>query len=270
MMLRFLFAAFVLVWTTASQACVPMQPCRIGERGEYRVSPPPGWDGRTPIGAFFFIHGHRASASEMMEYQELSDAVHKLGFILVAPQGLGDSWGTPGSPGEGKRDEAAFINAVAGDLEKRFPIDRGRLVASGFSQGSAVVWEIACHGDGRFAAFLPVAGVWWQPMPKTCTAPPRPLLHIHGLADPVMPIGGRSLRERWKQGDVSIAVATMRGYNQCRPAGSRSEQRGELACVFETDCASGRPVALCLHPGDHHTNPAWFLQVKDWLDAALK
>ena len=269
MLLRFVLLALAIFCGSPAQACNAFELCRIGDIGEYRVSPPPGWDGRTPIGTFFFIHGHRASASEMMEYQELSEAVHKLGFMLVAPQGLGDSWGTPGSPGEGKRDEVAFINAVVDDLEKRFPIDRGRLVASGFSQGSAVVWEIACHGDGRFAAFLPVAGVWWHPMPKTCTAPPRPLLHIHGLADPVMPMGGRTLRT-WKQGDVAVAMETMRGYNQCRQAGTRSEQRGELSCTFETDCASRAPVALCLHPGDHHTNPVWFMQVKDWLDAALK
>jgi len=269
MHLRLLFLAMALAWCSPSQACGPMQPCQIGERGEYRVYPPPGWDGRTPIGAFVFIHGHRSSASEMLNYKELTDAVHALGFMLVAPQGLGESWGTPGSPGEGKRDEVAFINAVIDDLEKSFPIDRKRLVASGFSQGSAVVWEIACKGDGRFAAFLPIAGVWWQPMPKTCTAPPRPLLHIHGIADSVMPIGGRSLRDRWKQGDVSIAVATMRVYNGCLPGASRHEQRGELTCAFETACESRKPVALCLHPGDHHTNPAWFMQVKDWLEAVL-
>jgi polyhydroxybutyrate depolymerase len=270
MVRRFVLLVLALLYGSPSQACNAFGPCRVGDIGEYRVSPPPGWDGRMPIGAFFFMHGHRSSASEMLDYKELSDVVHQLGFMLVAPQGLGDSWGTPGSPGEGKRDEVAFINAVIGDLEKNFPIDRKRIVASGFSQGSAVVWEIACKGDGRFAAFLPIAGVWWQPMPTACTAPPRPMLHIHGTADRVMPMGGRNLGGRFQQGDVSIAVATMRVNNACRPGSSRHEQRGELTCAFETDCASGKPVALCLHPGDHHTNPAWFMQVKDWLEAALK
>jgi polyhydroxybutyrate depolymerase len=265
-----LAAAFAAVlWWNPASACTPMQPCRFGDNAEYRVYPPPGWDGKAPIGAFVFVHGHRATAAEIVNYKELSDAVHGMGFMLVAPQGLGDSWSTPGSPGEGRRDELAFMAAMLDDLEKQFPIDRSRLVASGFSQGASVVWEVACKGDGRFAAFMPVAGVWWQPMPKECTAPKRPLLHIHGINDPVMPMGGRNLRDRWKQGDVAAALATMRVTNSCEIGKSRREQRGELTCVFEDGCASGKPVALCLHQGDHHTNPVWFTQVTDWLSTVL-
>jgi polyhydroxybutyrate depolymerase len=270
MLVRVLAVLVALFSWSAAFACDPMQACRFGDGGEYRVYPPAGWDGKTAVGAFVFVHGHRSSAAEMINYKELSEAVHALGFMLVAPQGLGDSWSTPGSPGDGRRDELAFMAAMLDDLEKRFPIDRARLVASGFSQGASVVWEIACKGDGRFAAFLPVAGVWWQPMPTACPAPPRPMLHIHGINDPVMPMGGRNLRDRWKQGDVSIAVATMRVVNGCQIDGKRrSDQRGNLTCMFEDGCSSGKPVALCLHPGDHHTNPVWFMQVADWLKAVL-
>jgi polyhydroxybutyrate depolymerase len=250
-------------------ACAPMEPCRFGEGGEYRVYPPPGWNGVTPVGAFVFVHGHRSSAAEMIAYRELADAVHALGFLLVAPQGLGDSWSTPGSPSEGRRNEIVFMGTLLDDLERRFPVDRQRLIASGFSQGASVVWEIACRGDGRFAAFLPIAGVWWQPMPQDCSAPPRPLLHIHGTADPVMPLAGRHLANRWRQGVVREAFATLQRVNTCRSEPTRQEQRGGLACDFHDDCGSGQRLALCLHGGDHHTNPAWFLSVRDWLNAVL-
>ncbi len=250
------------------QPCAPATPCQAGDSGEYRVVPPPGWSGQSPIGAFVFIHGHRASAEEMVGYRDLLAAVHALGFMLVAPQGLGDSWSTKGSPGEGRRDEVRFIGEVMEDLARRFPIDTRRLVVSGFSQGASVTWEIACRGDGRFRAFLPIAGVWWRPMPTECPAPRRPLLHIHGISDPVMPMEGRSLRDRWRQGDVREAFATMRRLNACEAAPAR-EQRGELDCSFDTACGSRKPLALCLHPGDHHTNPAWFLTVRDWLERAL-
>ncbi len=269
MVIRLFLLLLALVLSEATLACAPMEPCRFGDNAEYRVYPPPGWDGQQPLGAFVFIHGHRATATDIVNYKELVAAVHGLGFMLVAPQGLGDSWSTPGSPGEGKRDELRTMAAMLDDLEQRFPINRSRLVASGFSQGASVVWEIACKGDGRFAAFLPIAGVWWQPMPVECSAPRRPLLHIHGTNDPVMPMGGRNLRDRWKQGDVPIAIATMRANNGCEPGRSRREQRGELVCVFEEGCHSGKPVALCLHQGDHHTNPVWFSLVRDWLEGVL-
>jgi polyhydroxybutyrate depolymerase len=267
--LRLFALLTMLLPPAAAVACAPIEPCRF-EAGEYRVLPPPDWDGKTPVGAFVFVHGHRSNAAEIMAYAELTAAVHGLGFMLVAPQGLGDSWSTPGSPGEGRRDEVRFIGAVLDDLQQRFPIDRARLVASGFSQGASVVWEIACKGDGRFQAFVPVAGVWWRPMPQTCPAPPRAMLHIHGAADPVMPLVGRNLRDRWRQGDVMEAVATIRGLNGCPAEAAAREQRGELACVFDRACASARQIAHCLHPGDHHVNPAWFVQMRDWLEAALR
>lgn len=267
--MRFLLGLAAILLAQGASACMSSEPCVVGDIGEYRVLPPPGWDGRTPIGAFVFIHGHRASASEMLDYKELVSAVHAMGFMLVAPQGLNDSWSTKGSPGDGRRDEVAFVARVLDDLQRRFPIDASRLVASGFSQGASVTWEIACRGDGRFSAFMPIAGVWWRPMPTDCPAPPRPLLHIHGLADAVMPMGGRNLRDQWRQGDVREAYATMRRVHACAPAPARTAKRGELDCAFDDDCGRGGPVAICLHPGDHHTDPAWFRDVKDWLDAAL-
>jgi len=264
-----LFLILAAVAPDRAIACSATDACRVGEAGEYRVAPPPAWDGRTPIGAFVFIHGHRASAAEMMEYKGLVAAVHALGFMLVAPQGLSDSWSTTGSPGDGRRDEVAFVGSVLDDLARRFPIDGSRLVASGFSQGASVAWEIACRGDGRIRAFMPIAGVWWRPMPTDCPATPRPLLHIHGTADAVMPMTGRTLRGSWRQGDVREAFATMRRIHACPAVPARQAKRGELDCAFDDGCGRGGPVALCLHPGDHHTDPAWFTDVKDWLETAL-
>jgi polyhydroxybutyrate depolymerase len=234
LMLRFLlFLIGVLGSAVPALACIPSEPCRIGAEAFYLVSPPPEWDGKKPIGAFVFIHGHKATAAEMIGYRELVDAVHAQGFMLVAPQGLGDSWSTPGSPGDGRRNEVSFIASIMDDLAKRFPVDQKRTVASGFSQGASVVWEIACHGDGRFQAFLPIAGVWWQPMPKECKAPPRPLLH------------------------------------GCPAIPTRTEARGPLTCEIFSGCLSNKPVALCLHGGDHHTNPRWVTDVTDWLNSAI-
>jgi polyhydroxybutyrate depolymerase len=250
-------------------ACGQDTLCRLGDTAEYRVFPPPTWDGRKPIGAFLFFHGHRASAQEMIAYRELTEAVHALGFLFVAPQGLGDSWSTPGSPGEGRRDELVYTQALLDDLTRRYPVDARRIVASGFSQGASVVWELACKGDARFSAFLPVAGVWWQPMPKNCTAPLKPLLHIHGTADPVMPMTGRALRDRWRQGDVREAFRTLQSLHACPVETSSSQRRGPMQCETAEPCTSGKSLVLCLHNGDHHTNPAWFMEIKDWLKAQL-
>jgi polyhydroxybutyrate depolymerase len=265
-----LTACLVLVKPAEAQACAAGEICRFSGNAEYRVSPPPNWDGKAKIGALIFVHGHRSSAAEMIAYKELVDAAHALGLMLVAPQGQGDSWSTPGSPGEGRRDELAYISGLLDDLAKRFPLDQKRIVGSGFSQGASVIWEIACKGDGRFSAFIPVAGVWWQPMPKSCTAPPRPMLHIHGTADNVMPLKGRNLRDRWQQGDVLQAFATMREVHQCPRDAALPTPLGPMSCSFENRCGSGKKIALCMHPGDHHMNPSWLMEAKAWLAGVLQ
>lgn len=274
--LQLRFAGLVAMLALAVAAVAPAHacggdvPCRIAG-GAYRYALPPGAETGKAVGAFVFFHGHRSSAAEMMAYRDLVEAVHALGFAFVAADGIGESWSTPGSPGEGRRDEAAFVAALLDDLPGRFTLDPARLVASGFSQGASLVWDIACRGDGRFRAFMPIAGVWWRPMPETCTAPARPLLHIHGEADPVMPLAGRSLRDgRWRQGDVREAFATLLRHNRCDRSPSTPSVDGALTCRTWAGCAHGAGQALCLHPGDHHTDPRWLKASAGWLGKALE
>jgi polyhydroxybutyrate depolymerase len=267
-------AMLLTIVSAPALACGGGGPCSVPPSathsgGEYRARPPQGWDGRRPLPALVFIHGHRSGAAEMMAYGDLAATADALGFLLIAPQGLDGSWSTPGSPSDGRRDEIAFVGAALDAAADRYPIDRDRVVASGFSQGASVVWEIACRGDGRFQAFVPVAGVWWRPMPTECPAPPRPVLHIHGTEDPVMPMAGRNLRDRWRQGDVMQAMATLRRINGCSVSAERTEQRGVLACTFDEGCTSGKSVALCLHPGDHHIDPRWLIAIRDWIERVL-
>ena len=42
----------------------------------------------------------------------------------------------------------------------------------------------------------PVAGAYWEPLPETCPSGPMSLRHVHGLADPTVPMKGRSFQQR--------------------------------------------------------------------------
>ena len=76
-------------------------------------------------------------------------------------------------------------------------------------------WHVACFMGGDFAAFAPVAGAFWRPHPEACTGGPVRLLHLHGLADTVVPLEGRPIGDRWHQGDVFEAMAQLRGVDGC-------------------------------------------------------
>ena len=59
----------------------------------------------------------------------------RLGVLLIAPHGEGETWSFPGSPGR-FRDEFELVRDVLDDVGKRFPVDARRLVASGFSRAA--------------------------------------------------------------------------------------------------------------------------------------
>jgi polyhydroxybutyrate depolymerase len=283
-MLRLALTLVIMFCGASAQpayACGASSACAV-DGGEYRFLVPhvlpSGQSSLASVnvptpGLLIFIHGHRSSAAEMLAYSELVEAARALNLVLVAPQGRGDTWSTPGAPGSGSsgqnRDEVSFIRRVLDDLGRRVTYDPRRVVLSGFSQGASVVWHVACAGEPRVGLYMPIAGVWWQPMPHTCAGPPVKLLHIHGMADGVMPMAGRRLRDTWQQGDVKEAIRRMSAHNQCNGV-SVTEVSVPLTCTLASSCAKGASLSLCLHEGDHHTDPRWFVLLRNQIGRALQ
>ena len=82
------------------------------------------------------------------------------------------------------------MDAVRADMLQRWPVDTKRLLVSGFSIGGTMAWDLACYRGGDYTAFAPVSGAFWDPLPERCTTPVN-LLHTHGTADDVVPMGGQ-------------------------------------------------------------------------------
>lgn len=258
--------------SAASPSCDPDGRC-IVEAGYYRAYPPKGWDGRSPLPLVIHFHGYRESAADILARDDLRAFADRRGVLLVAPQGEGDTWSHPGSPAR-FRDEFRFMGAVMADLARRFPLDQRRILVSGFSQGAAMVWNLACEGAARgvprATAYLAIAGTFWTPQPETCPDGAQVLLHIHGLADRTVPLEGRPIRNgAFRQGDVFRALGMMRAANGCDPGNARTERRGALACEVLTGCTSGRGLDLCLHPGGHDFDPGWLDLGWDFLGKKL-
>lgn len=240
---------------TAS-ACSRDTDCTVAG-GTYRIVVPEGVMQEGPRPAILYFHGYRESAADIVAREDIRALSMQEQVILVVPQGEGKTWSHPGSPAS-LRDEFVFAEAVMKDALARFPIDGRRVLVAGFSQGAAMVWNLRCHRSERFAAFLAIAGTFWLPQPDGCTATPRPLMHIHGLSDRTVPLGGRAIRDgAFHQGDVPRAIAMLRAGGQCRSAGVRRVTEGALTCEQDSDCRGGGGVAFCLHPGGHDFDPDW-------------
>lgn len=274
---RRLAGALVLALITIAtpgmaSACPGEAPCTL-PGGSYRLRLPAGWDGSRPLPVLVFLHGYRGSADEVAADEGLTAELDRRGTALIAPQGAaaerrGASWSFPGKAETG-RDDIAFIESVVEDAGRRIPIDRGRLVASGFSVGGSMTWYLACQGHGMFRAYAPVAGAFWVPEPTDCPAGPQALRHVHGLADATVPMTGRAVGgpgRTYRQGDVMRSFATWKQVDGCPAAPSRMDEEMGLACETwdAAACRSGLPLVLCLHKGEHEIEGRWIGAALDW------
>lgn len=249
-------------------ACDDRTPCRIAN-GKYLVRTPKGWDGATPLPTVFFFHGYRSSAREIMDDADLAREMSEAGALLVTPDGLNRSWSIPGRLAHG-RDDIAFVRSAVADVERRFPVDKRRLLASGFSAGGFLVWTVACNAGDLFAAYAPVAGAFLDPIPGDCPSGPVSVRHIHGVKDDMVPMHGRWIAGgQVKQGDLETSIARLRALNGCPDAPTSIAQQGELTCRAwsASACSTGKEVVLCLHGDGHKVEAGWISDSLRWLSA---
>ena len=239
----------IYLTSTPVSACGPDSDCVIGDRF-YRIRMPESHNGSTHIGAIIFAHGYRGSAQSVMRNESLAKVASRLGVALVAVKSSGDDWSIPGAPSGSQvagADELAYFDAVRADMTSRFPIDADRLMVTGFSAGGMMVWNLICHRSGDFAAFAPIAGTFWEPVPKSCEGPTANIVHLHGTADRIVPLEGRPIQDT-KQGAVREALSMY-----ARFGGFVSGDRRTLAGLDCQDwgASSGALMRFCTFEGGH-------------------
>ncbi len=242
-------AIVMLLASGSAAACGQDSDCTLGERS-YRIYLPDGLEKEKGLGAIVFAHGYRGTAVGVMENQSLTGLADRLGVALIAVKSRYDDWSIPGVPNEGakpKSDELAYFDAVLADATARFPIDPERIVASGFSAGGMMVWNLTCHRSDSFSGFVPIAGTFWRPIPKSCDTPPANVIHLHGDSDKIVPLAGRKVADA-HQGDVGRVLEMYGLYGGYGPALVR--QDGALTCQ-ERRNPEGRILDFCLFPGGH-------------------
>lgn len=142
------------------------------------------------------FHGAGANAREQQKYTRMDVVAAREGFLVVYPSGTGPvkdrflTWNAGaccGSAQAAQVDDIAFVRALLEDLEKRIAYDRGRVYATGLSNGAMLSYRLAAEMAERIAAIAPVASS--MVLPRISPARPVPVLHIHSVDD------GRALYE---------------------------------------------------------------------------
>ena len=163
-------------------------------------------------------------------------------------------------------DDVGFIGALIDDVAKRHPLDRGRVYATGMSNGGMLVYQLAARHPEWFAAVAPVSATiggmtrngntYIIPLPKRDV----PVMIIHGMRDGlVLYNGGASpnLRfpYRWKL-SVPDALSFWAAVDACPTAPEVSEPvAGKLRATVYTGCNNGSEVRLWTIIDGEHTWP---------------
>ncbi len=167
-----------------------------GRERTYIVQAPERPKDKLPV--VFFFHGG-GGRGERMAAKGFRGMVARENFLAVYPSGWKNHWNDGRRAARiaaqtGNVDDVKFVRAVVDDLEKRYPIDRSRIFATGVSNGGIFSHYLAAKAADLFAGIAPVIGGLAEPVAATFRpSDPISLLVIQGDADPLVPIGGGAI-----------------------------------------------------------------------------
>lgn len=252
----------VVSWAATAEDCGEGGRCLVDE-GYYLAELPDDWDGTKPLPLVVFFHGWNSSPEGMFRNRALVDGITRRGAIFLAPFAQTGYWRQIGEGrAERGRDELAYVKAVMNDVRRRWPIDASQTLASGFSRGASMVWNVACYAGDQFRAYLPIAGGFWHSDPDHCPTGPVNLRHIHGQSDRVVAFDRVGI---YNSMPIPSGFELLKQLNGCgvRPEGR--DRHGRYDCERWSDCASGRDLELCLHPGGHSIPAEWVVDGLIWM-----
>lgn len=268
--LTFLLACVLPASVQAAGCGAAAAPCEIAD-GVYHYAAPETSAARTP--AVIFLHGFGGTGKGVIRNKGLLTPFLERGYAVISPQALpwregakGGAWNSMAR--EERRDDIAFLQSVAEDAATRHGIDRDNILIAGFSGGGMMVWRVACDAPETFAAYAPVAGLLWRPLPDRCAGPVR-LHHTHGWSDPVVPLEGRSVAGgRFTQGDLFAGLDMIRDANGCiKDDPDEYTGNGVFLTRTWTTCDEASALTMALHPGGHRIPQGWGAMALDWFEA---
>jgi polyhydroxybutyrate depolymerase len=220
------------------------------------------YDPAKPMPIVFCIHGLGQDGllfcRDGASMPSKSDAV---GFILVMPNGVGNSWNAGTCCGDAitqKLDEIAFFRAMFAELSKHLNIDLTRVFATGLSNGGYMSYRLACEAADLFTAVAPGAGAIGMSdigggtnteSDLAACQPSKPVsvLHLHGTQDPLI---------AYRVQKLSLdRIAMLNGCQSTTHPATQPASAGDTTCITYDGCPTGVDVTGCSVQGGGHV---WF------------
>lgn len=201
-----------------------------GKLRHYKFFVPSDFKDSGKLRVVFMFHGgggHPGSIEYRSGFSEVAERDH---FVVVYGAGTYASkkvkpldrwlvWNSGvccGNAAEENINDVKYVDRMIEDLSHFLQIDRHRLYATGFSNGSLMTFRLAEERSRVFAAVAPVGAVQKR-LSETRFARKIPLLYIHGLQDKNMPFEGGLGQgvSGYAPPAVSEVIEDWRQFNEC-------------------------------------------------------
>lgn len=155
---------------------------------------PSGYNPGAHLPVVFNLHGLGSNGGQQVYYSKMYIAADSNNFIMVAPDGLDNSWNSGFQlPYNSNPDDVGFISKIIDTLSMLYQIDLTRVYSCGMSNGGYQSHRLACDLEERIAAIASVTGSITDITVLNCaTSRKVPVLQIHGTDDPLVPYAGSS------------------------------------------------------------------------------
>ena len=223
-----------------------------GVTREYILYVPPSYTGAETVPVVLNWHGLGSNAGEQQDYSELPAKADEAGFIVAAPQGLGDPASHNFTTIVPEPDSVLFTNDLLDELESQLCIDTARVFSTGLSNGAQMSTRLACNASERIAAIAPVAGWYFPPAivqlsaePPCSSTRPVSIIAFHGAADAVIPFDGGPGNFDLTYRDIDDEVLPeWAEHNGCAGAPAEEQAAPGVRLVRYADCDQGATVEL--------------------------
>ena len=157
------------------------------------IVPPACTNPRAHCPLLIALHGGggRANGAQFAGGTGLAATGAARGYIVLAPDALGDNWNDGRPQLAAGIDDVGFIRAMLADIGSRAGVDPARIFATGASNGGLMSYRLACESGGTFRAVAPVIANLGADLIVRC----RPagnvsVFMIPGTADRLIPYAG--------------------------------------------------------------------------------
>jgi phospholipase/carboxylesterase len=163
------------------------------ERGGFSLYVPEQWDGRAALPLVVALHGGHGHGRDFL-WSWLREARSRE-MLVLAPTSRERTWSIMG----GEDVDAEALRAMVAWVAARYPVDRGRVLLTGMSDGATYTLLCGLRDGMPFTHLAPACGVLHPVLlarGDLARARGRPIYLVHGALDWMFPVhAARAARE---------------------------------------------------------------------------